>query len=262
MGDRDVAALQVALRLRSLYAGAIDGLLGPETERAVESFQRTRGLPASGWAGPLTRASLGTYGRVSLGSRLLDRGASGWDVAALQFLLAWHGFPSGPLDGRLGDRTERALVAFQTWAGLPVTAVAGPLTLAALGGALPRCPLALAWPVDLPVGDGFGPRGAGFHPGLDIPAPSGTPVEAAAAGVVVDAGFADDGYGSRVVVDHGGGVTTISAHLARVDVIVGQTVDRGEVVGLVGASGEATGPHLHFEVRVRGAAVDPLPALP
>jgi Peptidase family M23/Putative peptidoglycan binding domain len=261
MGDPDVAALQVGLHLRSLYAGPVDGVFGPDTEVAVREFQRAHGLPASGWAGPRTRASLGRYARAGLGVRLLAQGTSGWDVAALQFLLAWHGFPAGVFDGRFGDHTETALLAFQEWAGVPATGVAGPLTLSALRAPLARCPIALDWPLELPVSDSFGPRGAEFHPGIDIPAPKGTPVHAAAAGVVVSAGFAPDGYGKRVMIDHGGGVTTISAHLSRVLVAVGDDVSPGDVVGLVGASGEATGPHVHFEVRLRGAAVDPLPAL-
>ena len=261
MGDPDVAALQVGLYLHALYTGPIDGIFGPGTEVAVREFQRAKGLPASGWAGPRTRASLGRYARAQLGVRLLEQGMSGWDVAALQFLLAWHGFPSGVFDGRFGDHTRGALLQFQEWAGVPATGVAGPLTLNALRGPLPSCPIRLAWPLGLPVGDPFGPRDAGFHPGIDIPAPTGTPVAAAAAGVVVSARLAPDGYGKRVVIDHGGGVTTISAHLSRIDVTVGQQVAPGDVLGLVGVSGEATGPHLHFEVGFRGAAVDPLPAL-
>jgi peptidoglycan hydrolase-like protein with peptidoglycan-binding domain len=261
MGDPDVAAAQVGLHAKSLYAGPIDGLLGPQTERAILRFQRTHGLPPSGWVGPLTRAALGRFGSPELGARLLEPEAAGWDVAAVQFLLAWHGFPSGAFDGRFGDHVEAAVLAFQEWAGLPQTGVVGPQTLDALRGQPASCPIQLAWPLELPVGDGFGPRGAGFHPGLDIPAPPGTPVQAAAAGTVVTAGFAPDGYGRRVVVDDGGGVTTIYAHLLRVDVALGETVAPGDEIGLVGSTGESTGPHLHFEVRVRGAAVDPLPAL-
>ena len=70
-----------------------------------------------------------------------------------------------------------------------------------------------------------------------------------------------DGYGHLVVVAHGSGVRTFYAHLSRIDVRVGQHVETGNHLGRVGATGEATGPHLHFEVRVRGAAVDPMPAL-
>jgi hypothetical protein len=262
MGDPDVAALQVALYKRALYAGPIDGLAGPGTARAVRRFQRAHGLPVSGQAGQRVRALLGRYARADLGARLLEPKMTGWDVAGLQFLLAWHGFPSGPFDGRFGDRTEAALLRFQTWAGVPTTGLAGPLTLAALGRPLPSCPIPLAWPLARPVGDPFGPRGDGFHPGLDIPASTGTPVHAAAAGTVIATGFGPDGYGRRVVVRHPGGVTMIYAHLSQVDTILGRRVAPGDELGLVGQTGEATGPHLHFEVRVRGAAVDPLPALP
>ena len=68
--------------------------------------------------GPATRKALGRYGRGTLGRRQLDVGAIGWDVAELQFSLAWHGFPSGLLDGRFGPRTHAALRMFQTWAGI------------------------------------------------------------------------------------------------------------------------------------------------
>jgi murein DD-endopeptidase MepM/ murein hydrolase activator NlpD len=77
---------------------------------------------------------------------------------------------------------------------------------------------------------------------------------------VTFAGF-DDGYGQLVVLAHGSGVTTWYAHLSRIDVRLGACVAAGAGLGAVGATGRATGPHLHFEVRVRGAAVDPRPAL-
>ena len=108
------------------------------------------------------------------------------------------------------------------------------------------------------MGDLFGPRGAGFHPGDDFPAPTGTPVHAARGGRVVSAGYYADGYGDRVVIDHGSGVTSIYAHLSSIAVRLGDSVVTGETVGRVGATGFATGPHLHFEVRLRGAAVAPV----
>jgi murein DD-endopeptidase MepM/ murein hydrolase activator NlpD len=100
-----------------------------------------------------------------------------------------------------------------------------------------------------------------FHPGLDLPAPAKAPVLAAADGRVSYAGLHPGGYGKLVVVAHGSGVRTLYAHLAAIDVAVADRVARGERVGLVGSTGDSTGPHLHFEVRVRGAAVDPLDAL-
>src|SRR5436190_20024371 len=137
-GSADVAALQVALRAERLYGGAVDGVGGPATRLAVRRFQARRGLAPDGVAGPRTRRALGRRGRPALGSRPLTAGARGWDVAALQFLLATHGFPLGASDGGLGPRTVAALRRFQAWAGLTPDGVAGRATLAALRRSPPR----------------------------------------------------------------------------------------------------------------------------
>jgi murein DD-endopeptidase MepM/ murein hydrolase activator NlpD len=260
-GDAGVAALQVALRSRGLYAGTVDGLAGPATTTAVKRFQVRARLRATGIADARTRRALGRYGRHLLGSRPLTQGATGWDVAALQFLLAWHGFPSAAFDGGLGVRTAKALRQFQRWAGLPADGVAGRTTIAALRRPPATCPILLTWPLLAQVGDPFGPRGNRFHAGLDLLAPQGTPVQAAASGRVAFAGVTQGGWGKLVVVVHSDGVRTLYAHLSAIDVRRGQPVNAGDRVGLVGATGDASGPHLHFEVRLRGAAVDPLTAL-
>jgi murein DD-endopeptidase MepM/ murein hydrolase activator NlpD len=260
-GDPSVAALQVGLRNLGLYAGTIDGVSGPATTEAVHALQRRARLTVDGVAGPKTRAALGRFGRPRLGKRPLRAGAAGWDVAALQFLLAWHGFPAGPFDGELGPRTSSALRRFQRWARLAVDGVAGPATLAALRSPPPASPVALAWPLAGPLSDVFGPRGARFHAGIDVPADSGVPVSAAASGRVAYAGWRD-GWGKLVTLTHGSGVRTMYAHLSRIGVRLGERMATGASVGLVGSTGRSTGPHLHFEVRVRGAAVDPLTALP
>jgi murein DD-endopeptidase MepM/ murein hydrolase activator NlpD len=114
--------------------------------------------------------------------------------------------------------------------------------------------------VSAPVSDGFGPRGDRFHAGLDLAASSGVPVGAARAGLVVYAGPAGS-FGRLVVLSHGRSVETWYGHLSRLLVTTGEYVGRGRRIGLVGSSGRSTGPHLHFEVRVREAAVDPLTAL-
>jgi peptidoglycan hydrolase-like protein with peptidoglycan-binding domain len=263
-GSRDagVAALQVALQSRGVYAGSIDGLTSPATTSGIKRFQRRVGLPADGVAGASTRRALGSYGKHLLGSRPLTRGAAGWDVAALQFLLAWHGFPSATIDGGLGENTDRALRRFQRWAGLKPDGIARDTTYAALRSAPATCPIALAWPLDAPTGDVFGPRHNRFHAGIDLVAPRGTAVGAAAAGRVVFAGFAAGGWGNLVIVVHADGVKTMYAHLATVTVHREELVAVGSRVGTVGATGHASGPHLHFEVRLRGAAVDPRRALP
>jgi murein DD-endopeptidase MepM/ murein hydrolase activator NlpD len=236
--------------------------MGSGTEAALRRFQSRRGLVADGVPGPKTRLALGRYGRLApLGRRVLGAGASGWDVASLQFLLAWQGFPSGPVDGRFGARTGAALRKFQRRAGIPADGRAGASTVAALRSARPTSPIRLAAPSPFAPADGFGPRGNRFHTGLDYAAPAGAPVLAAGAGRVARVGPIAGGWGRVVVIDHGRGVTTWYAHLSVARVRVGQRVLAGLPIGLVGASGRASGPHLHFEVRVRGAAIDPLSAL-
>lgn len=258
-GDPEIAALQVGLRNRGLYAGSVDGVLGASTTAAVIRLQRRAGIAADGVPGRQTRAALGRFGRSApLGRRVLVAGMRGWDVAALQFALAWHGWPSGNLDGHFGPSTERALRKFQRWAGLRVDGRAGTGVVSALEAPLPTCPVRLVAPVAGPYTDLFGPRGNRFHSGIDYPGATGTPVTAAASGRVTYAGWSAGGWGYVVTIAHGSGVRTMYSHLSSVGVRVGQRVAVGQRVGRIGASGHATGPHLHFEVRLRGAAVDPL----
>ncbi|MEP7224027.1 MAG: M23 family metallopeptidase, partial [Actinomycetota bacterium] len=115
----------------------------------------------------------------------------------------------------------------------------------------------LIWPVDGVVVSGFGLRWGRMHEGIDIAASSGTPIRAAAAGTVIHAGWLG-GYGNLVVIDHGNGLATAYAHASSILVGVGQQVAQGETVSLVGSTGHSSGPHLHFEVRINGVAVDPL----
>jgi peptidoglycan hydrolase-like protein with peptidoglycan-binding domain len=252
-----VAALQVALRAKGLYGATVDGVRGPLTRAGVRRFQARRGLAVDGVVGPRTRRALGWRGRPALGARVIGPGARGWDVAALQFLLATHGFPSGLFDGRLGPRGETALQRFQAWAGLGADGLAGAGTLRALGQAPPRSPLRFAAPIAAPTGDGFGPRGNAFHTGIDFPAPTGTAVVAAGRGCVSSAGWDAGGYGNLVVIQHRAGMTSWYAHLSKIAVRPGTCVVAGTRIGRVGSTGHSTGPHLHFELRVRGAAIDP-----
>jgi murein DD-endopeptidase MepM/ murein hydrolase activator NlpD len=114
------------------------------------------------------------------------------------------------------------------------------------------------------VASGFGYRidplykDSRLHAGLDFSAPTGTPIYATADGEVQIAGFNTDGYGNKVVINHGYGFQTLYAHMVRVIARVGQSVKRGEVIGYVGSTGKSTGPHLHYEVIKRGTKVDPV----
>ena len=116
------------------------------------------------------------------------------------------------------------------------------------------------WPTSGQITSGFGPRWGRMHQGLDIAAPTGRPITAAKSGTVIVAGWSG-GYGQLVVIDHGGGLATAYAHQSRIAVRTGDPVTQGGLVGFVGSTGHSTGPHLHFEVRVNGAARDPLPYL-
>jgi murein DD-endopeptidase MepM/ murein hydrolase activator NlpD len=134
-------------------------------------------------------------------------------------------------------------------------------SLPPLGGGVLKMPVPGAR-----ISSTFGPRidpvlgGTGRHDGIDFSAPTGTPIHAAADGVVVNAGEMG-GYGNGTVIDHGNGLATLYGHQSQILVTPGQTVRTGDVIGLVGSTGKSTGPHLHFEVRAFGVPTDPVPYL-
>lgn len=157
------------------------------------------------------------------------------------------------LEGLILER-ERELAAAQRAAGI----AGAPPSAGGLGN--------FSWPVTGTITSPFGwrtnPLGGGpeFHQGLDIAAPMGTAVTAAAAGTVIMAQWYG-GYGNYVLIDHGGGYSTGYGHLSAMYVSSGQSVARGQAIGAVGSTGQSTGPHLHFEVRIAGKPVDPAPRL-
>lgn len=118
------------------------------------------------------------------------------------------------------------------------------------------------WPVNGRLMGGYGVRSDPFsgegsmHTGVDISAPTGTPVHAAADGIVLHAGW-NGGYGRCVIIDHGNNYQTWYAHLSRMDVIEGEEIRQGEVLGAVGTTGRSTGSHLHYEVRIGSTPVNP-----
>ncbi|MGI4827070.1 MAG: M23 family metallopeptidase [Janthinobacterium lividum] len=133
-----------------------------------------------------------------------------------------------------------------------------------LGSTLSGSNIPDMWPILGPINSGFGQRedpilglGTGeFHKGVDIGSPDGTPVHSPAAGRVIKAAMGN-GYGREIEIDHGNGIVTVYGHLQGWNVTAGQNVVKGEVIGFVGHSGRTTGSHLHYEVQVRGTAVNP-----
>ncbi len=178
-----------------------------------------------------------------------------------------------PASLALGDDVDQQAlkVSVDQFYALRAQAMSGRVTRALEGGLTPNyagdwtqiADAPSLWPLEGRVASSFGERedpingeeGA-FHPGMDIDAPSGTPVRAAGDGDVTGAAMVN-GYGREVIIDHGHDVHTIYGHLSSIAVLTGQHVARGEVIGYVGQTGRATGPHLHYEVRIHNVPVNP-----
>lgn len=157
----------------------------------------------------------------------------------------------GPFDGNKADPTFKQL--FTSWKKLDNLASG-----------------AIAVPSDKPVKtaaftSGYGVRsdpfrgGAAMHAGIDLAGPHGTPIYATADGIVTTASWNSGGYGNLIKVDHGRGIETRYGHLAQMLVRDGQAVKRGQLIGRMGSTGRSTGSHLHYEVRIDGRAVNPIP---
>jgi murein DD-endopeptidase MepM/ murein hydrolase activator NlpD len=119
----------------------------------------------------------------------------------------------------------------------------------------------VAWPTTGSLTSGFGYRWGALHAGVDIANGVGTPIRAAKAGTIILAGW-NGGYGNCIVIDHGGGFTTLYGHMTRLRASEGQRVSQGDVIGDMGSTGNSTGSHLHFETRVNGSPQDPQRYLP
>jgi len=120
----------------------------------------------------------------------------------------------------------------------------------------------LAWPANGTLTSGFGYRWGALHAGVDIANNVGTPIRAAKSGTVIVSGYNDGGYGNWIIIDHGGGFSTLYGHMSRLRASEGQSVKQGELIGDMGSTGHSTGPHLHFETRVGGNPQNPTRYLP
>jgi murein DD-endopeptidase MepM/ murein hydrolase activator NlpD len=152
------------------------------------------------------------------------------------------------LEGDIGDIQGQIQAQIQAASGGTAPLPAGPIQ-GGSGGWI--------WPVNGPVTSPFGPRWGRIHEGIDIAVPAGTPIRAANSGTVILAA-ATSGYGNYTCIDHGSGVSSCYAHQSSYATSVGASVGQGEVIGYVGCTGSCFGDHLHFEIRINGAATDPL----
>ncbi|HYI79566.1 MAG TPA: peptidoglycan DD-metalloendopeptidase family protein [Thermoleophilaceae bacterium] len=254
-----------------------DGIFGPLTQAAVTDFQARNGLAVDGVVGPATWTAL-----FGLGQAAAAAGAREGNVAVIVRERTGAKAGGGERESRraIGGGPSESL-------GEPVVDLGGSdpaggdpagahddAPAAPVADTAPRTrpvstpspgagacgPLRLASPVKGMVTSGFGPRWGRNHDGLDIAAPTGTPIRAAECGIVSFAGV-QSGYGNMVCVKHSSRFETCYAHMTKYAVSQGQRVDRGQVIGYVGCTGNCTGPHLHFETRVDGSARDPRPYL-
>jgi murein DD-endopeptidase MepM/ murein hydrolase activator NlpD len=219
-----------------------------QLQRAEEELTRQRGeAEAAREAAEALRAGA-EAALVELEQSMTDHAAlkAGIEVRQAEVLAEIEQLAAA--EAELGALIDSRVAAAGTGApGEPVAAASG--AGAASGGGC-------VWPARGSVTSEFGSRWGRLHAGLDIAAPIGTPIWAAKAGTVAVAGT-QNGYGTTVVLDHGGGMTTLYGHQSRLAVSVGQSVSQGQVIGYVGNTGRSTGPHLHFETRYGGSPRSP-----
>jgi murein DD-endopeptidase MepM/ murein hydrolase activator NlpD len=255
-----VAAHDVDKTVAAPDPAQADAVGGPApAEKADEAHERMSSVESS--LNSLAREQVAYVDNVA--SRVLQRSQK---IAAVLRRLGQKVPPNHAVDDEdavggplvaLGPETDPA--TFRTSVSLITTEVErfGALRRIAL-----RLPLTRPIP-GAPITSRFGVRVDPFlgtpamHTGIDFRAPTGYPARATADGTVTMAGY-NGGYGNMVEVDHGNGITTRYGHLSKIEVTVGQVVSKGTVLGRTGTTGRSTGPHLHYEVRVDGDAIDPM----
>jgi len=236
--QRDYAELQKKEHEKDVQAASLSSL--------ATQVSAIYGLTASKFGGSMSHMHLGHAAAKAAEAPLISDN----DVNYYKSLHTFYELRNSALSGT-STRSVDGIAGF------------GSLTPSAAGSLLVSAAPNL-WPVIGPITSSFGQRedpitgnGEGeFHPGIDISAPIGTPVRATADGVVRSAQM-QNGYGREVIIDNGHGIETCYGHMSGFAVMAGQTVVRGQVVGYVGMSGRTTGPHLHYEVRIRNTPVNP-----
>src|SRR5215211_2937873 len=257
-----VAEVQRALQIPA------DGIFGVQTDGAVRSYQQASGLQVDGIVGLATWGSLfksHTASGASIGGSNIPvqaRQRVEQTVEQVGQQLAAQGRSQGQsqsgsgLSGTGTGNGTSGTVGGTTTTGTTTTGTTTPTSTPAPTGGGSCSSSTISSPVHGTVTSPFGPRDGRNHDGIDIAAPTGTPVRAAACGTVSLAGQ-QSGYGNIVCITHTSQFSTCYAHLSRFAVSSGTRVQQGQVIGYVGCTGRCTGPHLHFETRVGGTARDP-----
>ncbi len=255
LGSRGDAVAEIQRQL----GVSIDGVFGPVTHQAVVDFQARNGLAVDGVVGPVTWTAL-----FGLEQAAAAAGASEGGVAVILRERDDDAATPGadrPVEApAVGGRDAADVKSGIESPSEPGTPRTQPISSPAPAGDGACGSLRLAAPVKGTVTSGFGPRWGRNHDGLDIAAPTGTAIRAAECGVVSFSGV-QSGYGNMVCVKHSSRFETCYAHMSRTAASNGQRVQKGQVIGYVGCTGNCTGPHLHFETRVDGGARDPRPYL-
>jgi murein DD-endopeptidase MepM/ murein hydrolase activator NlpD len=289
-----VASVQERLNAVDRAGLAVDGIYGPLTRAAVESFQRSRSLPPSGMVDTSTwralfRATVTVVDAGTPAAAAVQAAAGEAPTPAVRpapraqasqrALRLAPDSDASPVSPGVPAKAETVEVPEDVSAQTPTREPAAPEAVPAPRDPRPQSrPQAPRRPAPSPGGDGCGSgriswpvrgtitgrfgenRGDHYHAGLDIATAAGTAIRAAACGTVSSAGYAG-GYGNMVCIRHSAGISTCYAHMSRIGASTGRYVRVGDVIGYVGCTGSCTGPHVHFEVRVNGRATNPLPYL-
>jgi murein DD-endopeptidase MepM/ murein hydrolase activator NlpD len=264
---KDRAIAQARVLYESGGTSTLDALLGSQSLSELDSRLEMLGIAAQKNTGTLIQ-----YGRLQqeveaehavlfgiqrdLDAELDDRSKAFADLGDRRIDLAAK---LTQLRGRLADEHDHEEGLAEKADGLRdrIIAAQAKRSVTSLGTSAQG----FIWPLNGPINSPYGPRWGSFHPGIDIDGYTGEPIVAAKDGVVIMAG-PYSGYGNATIIDHGGGIATLYGHQTSISVSNGQHVKQGDIIGTVGCTGYCTGPHLHFEVRVNGEHVDPMPYLP
>ncbi|HEV2646142.1 MAG TPA: M23 family metallopeptidase [Acidobacteriaceae bacterium] len=243
--QKDYAHLEMQAHQKDVQAASL-GSLATEVSALY-------GLTANKLAAPMSRVHLGSgskaAGKTAKAALIPDAAANFSDATYYKSLDTFYSLRNSAISGAATHAIDGPS---------PLTLLTG------MGAVEASIDAPTLWPVTGPIRSSFGQRedpitgnGEGeFHTGLDISAPIGTPIRAAADGTVKSAAMVN-GYGREVVLDHGHGMETCYAHMSAFAVMAGETVVRGQVIGYVGVSGRTTGAHLHYEVRIHNTPVNP-----